>query len=202
MSKIEIGRYSDQLRRMFGMAGVMEVAAELSPEITATIELEGPSAEWNYLKGVRDAGCGADIAAAVGFLGNNRLRNPVGSGVIATIKGVALTSVTSRASYVIARGVETGDLALGTVNTTVLDERWAALGQTSLIWSVTNLDAAGQAGRAFVRGRLLADTQVLYPFPIVLPPGTSLDFGSADSNIRIIAWAAWSERALPLLEAR
>lgn len=200
MSKIEIGRYSEQLRRMLGMKGQEVVSGELSPEISATIEIEGPGAEWNFLKGVRDASTGATIGAIAGNRPNFRLRNPTGSGVIATVQVVALVSPSGDVDIALARGLETTDLAVGTFATTVLDERWAPIGQTTLVASVTNLDALGPQGRIFVRARTLDHTEWRYPYQVVLVPGTNLDFGLLTLATGATGWVRWHERRLPRLE--
>lgn len=204
MSKIETGRWSEQLRRMLGQKGQEIVASELSAEISATIELEGRAAEWDFLKAVRGCATGANLVGVVANTGNFRLRNPVGSGILATIRQWELTPA-GPSNLAAARGTETTDLALSTVATTVLDQRWQG-GQleaaTSLIFSVTNLDALGPLGRVFARTGRLGDEPWFYDEELVLPPGTNFDWGAAigSTNLRLQTWITWHERGLPRLE--
>lgn len=203
MSKIEVGRYSELLRRQFGMKGQEQVSGELSPEISPTIELEGPSAEWDFLKGVRGAAVGLDLAGVVANISVARLRNPVDSGVIATIRAFNWGLVTN-GEILAARGTEVVDLGLSTVGTTVLDQRWqtgTSPQSATLICSVTNLDAVGVVGRVFFRSPILSRVVFPYPLEIVLVPGTNLDWSPSAVNVRLFANAFWNERHLPALEA-
>ena len=86
MGSIEVGRFSDLLRRMFSMVGQLEVAAELSPEVSPTVELESAqNQEWDFLKGVKQCATSEEIAANAGAGGQFRLRNPPDSGTLATV---------------------------------------------------------------------------------------------------------------------
>jgi len=201
VSKIEIGRWSNQLRRMLGQKGVVDVAADLSPEISPTFCLEEPSAEWDFLKMVRGCACTDTLGAAAGFTGRWRLRNPVGSGVLVVIDQVALSGSVN-AVFEIARGQIFGDHAAGRV-TVVPDLRWGAVGATTttMLFSGDNGSAAGVAGDRIVRTRVLAETTFVYRNKVVLIPGTSLDFGSATQNIAMATWVVWRERNLPALES-
>ena len=201
MSKIEIGRYSELLRRQLGMKGVTEVAGELSPEISPTFVLEGPGAEWDFLKAVRGCRCADEQLGAVGFASVFRLRNPVGSGVIAVVDAVAVTPE-GTVQIGVARGQIFGELA-NLLVTVVPDLRWGAVGATTTTLIFSSAAAGGgPGGDVIARARPLGLTEWLYREPIVLMPGTNLDwgmgFGSTNENVH--GWAAWRERQLPALE--
>lgn len=203
MSKIEIGRWSEQLRRQLGMKGQEIVAAELSSEVSPTIQLEGDAAEWRFLKSVRDAGSAARLAAAATFFGRFRLRNPPGSGVIAQVDYLEIEG-SAAANYEMARGTETTDLAVGLIDTMVFDQRWQTSGLPSaaaLLFSTTNLDTTLPEGRTFVRAPRIARTPLYLRSQIVLPPGASLDWGCILVNLEVQTSFAWHERQLPRLEA-
>lgn len=200
MSKIETGRWSDQLRRMLGMAGSPVVAAELSPEISPTIQLEGPSAEWAFLKGVRLAASGLAITAAAGTGSTVRLRNPLNSACIAVITAIGL-SADSIQDFQIRLGQTDVNFG-GVLLSTVRDSRWGQVGATgrnALIVSATNT-LPPAVGEDISRWRGAAGITVYYPSEIVLAPGDNLDMGGRTANIPMQVNLAWAERGLPELE--
>jgi len=205
LSKIEIGRWSEQLRRMMGMAGTEIVSGEMSPEISPTIELEGQSPEWDFLKGKRNCFGGADLGAGgVTFIGKYRLRNPADSGVVAVVKRIELAST--------AGGVGTTGLRINvnsqTVNldTAVVplvpDTRWGALAiqATALILTTSIVQTTGPAGSLLATSITIAGTRWVVTEPFVLVPGTNVDFGASSDNLPLAGWVAWTERAFPVLE--
>jgi len=201
VSKIEIGRYSEQLRRMLGMKGVQEVSGELSPEITATLELEGPTDEWAFLKQLRLAGVGTRVTAGAVNVSTVRLRNPAASGCIAVIEEILFgTQVTQILRIQLGQAaVEIGGVLL----TGVRDSRWeasGAAGQNSLILSSTNSGGA-VVGRVMQMTHVLANAPLVVPIKFVLLPGDNLDLTGLSNNIEITVSLGWTERALPSLEA-
>jgi len=202
VSKIEIGRFSELLRRMLGMKGQTEVAGELSPEISPTLVLEGPTAEWDFLKGVRGCACAEELAGGVGFTTRFRLRNPQDSGVIAEVHFLTMSSNLSP-DFNVNRGQIFGELPQALV-TVVPDLRWGAIGTTTtaLIFSGDNASAAGPAGDLIATARVVSKTVFTYSVPTVLVPGTSLDWGlkAGITDGRVFTFAAWKERQLPRLE--
>jgi len=187
---------------MLGQKGQEIVAAELSPEVSATIQLEGTAVEWDFLKRVRGARLLVSFSAAPGFVATARLRNPTNSGTIATITHVHL-GVTTLANVTIRLGTATTDLPFVT-NTVVPDSRWAQAGPTdsALRGSDNNAaDGVGPAGDAVLQEPLLANESLDYPHPWVMMPGSSMDLGCTNANIAFRAWVLWTERGLPPLEA-
>jgi len=203
VSKIEIGRLSDQLRRMLGMAGVEQIAAELSPEISPTIELEGRSAQWDFLKGVRGCGGAAEIPRVALGSTRYRLRNPPGSGVMGLVSFFEMVPAAD-AQLIASVGDAVTNLPLGTVDTTVFDGRWGQSGvaRAALILSVDNTLDVAPAGTIWMRSRRLLDEPFRLRYEIPLTPGRSLDWGTETGtlNIRMWSYILWQERGLPALE--
>jgi len=184
------------------MAGTTMVASELSPEISATIQLEGESAEWDYLKAVRKSKCTRTLSGAVGFNTLFRLRNPPDSGVIAVVDQVSMSNIQGSAALTIAAGQELGDLA--TLATTVTpDRRWGiGVNTATLIFSMQNTVAAGPSGDEIANSVRGVNEEWLYRSEIVVLPGTTVNWGTAigTTDRGLAAYATWKERALPLIE--
>ncbi len=202
MSKIEIGRYSELLRRMLGQKGQEMVAPELSPEVSPTIQLEGTTPEWDFLKSVRRCGVGTRLAAAVGFTSVFRIRNPLTSGIIATVDLIETSY--STAGLLFNMGLLEIDASLPLPSSSlVMDQRWGSLGagnQTALIMSADNTTAVFTAGRVFVRSRTEVNSPLRYKQGVVLPPGFAIVWGSTTLNIDVSTFVSWRERGVPLLE--
>jgi len=201
MSKIEIGRYSEQLRRMFGMAGVEMVAADLSPEISPVIVLEQPDVELLFLKSVRQIFSGDQIAAAAGFPSVWRLRNPAASGVIAVVHVIEMTA-NIISNLAIRISTATTDFAVP-VDTAIPDPRWNALGvagrrSTAIITSRN--DGGVPSGDTMGEARRIANTVWRFDSRFPLLPGVALDFGSETDQVNLRMYAEWTERAFPNLE--
>lgn len=202
MSKIEIGRWSEQLRRMLGQKGQEVIAGELSPEVSPTIQLEGMSPEWDFLKQVRDCRMVGVLGASALNTGVFRIRNPAGSGVIALIKAVGVETRGAAILMTVTSGAQTADLGTA-VNMVVPDGRWNATGttDTALVGSTNNAaDAVAPAGDVLYATRGNANEPRVYPHPWVLMPGFASDFGLAEINAAVNVFAVWTERQLPALE--
>lgn len=195
MAKIESGRWSELLRRALNMKGQEQVASELSPEISPTWQLEGPTAEWAFLKSVRLAGGAQDIVNVIGNRSILRLRNPAGSGVIGVVDFISYSAeLTSIA--LLRFGQITVDLP-GITAVTARDQRWEPGGvlSTTLRMSFAN-GGEVPSGRILWRERTLANVGISYNQPIVLTPGTNLDLSATTLNITLDVTFVWKERRL------
>lgn len=202
MSKIEIGRWSAQLRRMLGMKGVVEVGGELSPEISPTIQLEGPTAEWAFLKGVRLCGASSVVDAVVAQRSIIRLRNPPNSAVIAVVTFVEYQTP-AVGGVTLQKGVSILDLA--TLGITALrDQRWApaipGLNRSTLVLSTTNAGGVPVGPDVLWNPTLLGNTTGQYLVPIVMVPGDHIDLSGDGTNQLVRGALAWHEREVPALE--
>jgi len=204
MSKLEQGRWSQLLRRATGAAGTEVVAGSLSPEISPIWIVQSDDQDIEFLKNVRRCAVGIDLNGAAGFFTRFRLRNPVGSGVIATVTGMDIVDTTATTPFTGARGNETTDLALGSVPTTVIDPRWEAQTTTgsTLILSVDNTLAIGPVGDNLFRvTKLLNETYRMPPvLQVVLTPGSNFDWASVLFAQNLQTSVSWVERAFPELE--
>jgi len=202
VAKIEIGRFSELLRRMLAMKGAEVVAGDLSPEISPTIELEGPTAEWSFLKAVRLQATNVVIAGAAATLSMCRLRNPLASGVIAVVDRISYSINGGGQNFRIVIGRDQVDLAIGGP-TEVRDSRWqndAILSRSALSFSSTNLGVLFGGNTVISEHRISSTTIYTYDTPIVLNPGDSLEAGSTSVNSGLqVSWA-WQERMVPPLE--
>ena len=201
MSKIEVGRWSQQLRRMLGQAGQDVVAAELAPEISPTFELEGMSVQWNFLKGVRDVYVGQTIAAVALNVGKWRFRNPADSGMAAVFSLIRLVPASGAAALAIRVNSQTTDFATSQP-TTVPDTRWGPLttGRSAIVATFTNAVTAIPAGQTVAQSREPTSIAWQYDQEIFIPPGVTMDVGTDTANIQMTASFKWSERPFPVLE--
>lgn len=201
MSKIEIGRYSDRLRRALGMKGASIVSGELSPEISPVFVLEGPAVEWEFLQGVRICGVTTVVAAVVGNRSIARLRNPLGSGIIATVTLVE-QSTQGVAEVELQLGRAQVNLAI-TGATAVRDSRWSptsVLFRTAMQASSTAAGAVPEGEDVLWRTLLPDNVEGRYRQGIMMQPGDSLDLSSTTLNVTMHATYAWKERPVAPLE--
>ena len=203
MSKIELGRYSDLLRRALGMKGVQEVAGELSPEISAVWNVESDLPEWQFLKAVRLVSGAGGQGPVVGQNFTGRLRNPPDSGVIATVNHVSASPSLDSGFILRFRTVPlTGDFAT-LEQSGARDGRWGipTTSISPLIVSSTT-SATPQTGGFLLQTQLtLAGTEFKFGVPVVMPPGSTLMLSSSTQNLQVVFSFHWTERQLPILEA-
>jgi len=181
------------------MKGTEMVASELSPEISATIELEGPGVEWNFLKAVRDVTGGDIRAAAPGFVSKWQLRNPVASGVIGIVDLIEISTSNSGEELIFGQTNPPVTTDFATVLTPrVPDSRWGVLSSATLIWSGQNTNNTltfANLGRSQVQAGDRAKLR-----RIVLLPGSHVQWGVNGLNIGASTTIQWHERQLPALE--
>jgi len=199
MSKIEIGRFAERLRRSLGMAGVVEVAQELSPEISPVIVVEDNAADLQFLQAVKLC-CAAPLQPAVAAQNTIfRFRNPATSGVIASFSRVIMTSDVA-ALLLLGYGSTQADLA--TVGATGLrDRRWERGTPTSTVLQGSRANNVALAFETAIFTLFVsANTPLIYPEPFVLLPGETLELRTQNVNVGIGLGLTWTERGLPALE--
>jgi len=199
VSKIEIGRFAERLRRSLGMAGQVEVAGELAPEISPVIVIQDNSAEWQFLQRVRLCQSAVLQAAAVAANPVFRYINPAGSGVIAQFNSVQLTS-DSINTFIGGYGIT--QTSFGTAAATGLrDHRWVAGGTvaTAIVGSRGTGVGVGLTQGLFIFHSLASELRD-YSEPFILLPGESFEFGSLTDDHEMTASLTWTERRLPALE--
>lgn len=203
MSKIEVGRWSELLRRALGMAGTEMVAAELSPEVSPTWQIESDSADWQFLKAVRLMGSSLSRSAVAAEFNRFHLVNPLTSGMLAVVEQIDYSSV-DLTGDVLIRIDNTALATLAAVGTSVpRDNRWefpAPSSGSPLVFSVGNAAAGLSDGFLLHIGQVLASVNFRWENHIVLVPGTSIQFGSGIVNTGTRGSVQWRERRLPFLE--
>lgn len=196
MSKIEVGRYSELLRKLLSMKGVVDVSGELSPEISPVFILEAERPEWEFLKNEKVMSSTFAVNAVAAQNAVYRLRNPLGSGVVAVIN-TFMIQVESDSTVLAERSVEQGNLA--TILPTVSrDTRLPVLNASALISSQANNVVF--TGESFWTALLLANAFVPQVLDFVLTAGHQFDLIEVDNNISIRGWVQWRERRLDVLE--
>lgn len=203
MSSIEIGRFSDLLRRSLGMKGQTSVAADLSPEVSPTIELESAgSQEWDFLKQLRQLGMAQSIAANVGAGAQLMMRNPAGSGVIAVISEIRIIP-SGAATLALTFDRVLVDL-VSTALTVARDSRWlpSVIGQqATMVVTFANATGAVPVGNGTLYvGDQAAGTTFQWTNQIVMGPGSRVIFGSTSANVEVRVSASWRERQILPME--
>lgn len=187
--KIELGRYSDILRRL--LAGKDQVvAAELAPEISPVFVLESDRPEWAFLGGER-LGCVAITQAATALARSTcRIRNPANSNALLVIEELYVGIDTTADQVAIRMGEGTADLAtVGIVS--VRDRRWGDI-QLSAVASRDNAASAGTRGLWHMPLPVNAPQRIV--IPVVLPAGSFLEATSLSNNVGVFLAARVRER--------
>lgn len=199
MSKIETGRFSDLFRRLLSMKGVTEVAAELSPEISPVFVVESERIEWEFLKGQRPIAAVMVVGPLAANPSTSRLRNPAGSGVLASFDGIVLSTDPLATTFSVFLNTQLVDLAaVAPLVPVARDTRIPALAKASaLIQSGANVPGVGSN---ILNGRMPGDEPFYFPLKFVLTPGHSVDINTETVNQphRVTAW--WTERHIDALE--
>lgn len=202
MSAIQRGGYSDLLRRFLGMKGQSDVAGDLSPEISPILCLELPRPDWEFLKGYRLCGCALQAGSAAAAGPTLRIRNPAGSGMIATLDWIEIGVSTIQDTVAVRVNLLDADLATGAVLLTVRETRLLdTLGQNQSALTGSFSDAAGPVGDEIYVQTIALDRIRVYKGPVVLTPGRSVDIGCKVVQVQVARFnVTWSERPLPDLE--
>lgn len=198
MAKIEIGRFSDLLRRLLSMSGVSTVASELAPEISPVFVLEQERPEWEFLKNAKLCTSQFSVTPVAAQFPQARLRNPPGSGIVAVFTdfnwAVGLTSVVN-----LWRVTTLLDMA-GPANTMSRDTRLAALNISGLI-ATQQTSAVALTGDFFYHAVNNAGEDTMpIKVPFVLTPGFAIDIGGETVNSSLRGNFHWLERRLGALE--
>ena len=198
MAKIEIGTFSERLRRSLGMKGQEMVAAELSPEVSPVIVLQDNAAEMQFLQGIRLCTSGMLQGAVVAENSLFRILNAAGSGVLAVFTYFALTANRTSTLNV---GYGITQAALGTAGATaVRDGRWGRpANPTTLTASRANNVAVGLDSTLMV-SRVATGFIVKASRQWVLLPGESLEWGTGTTDVQLETTVDWYEKPLPALE--
>lgn len=202
MAKVEVGRYSSLVRRFLSMKGSEFVLPEMSPEISAVFVLESQRPDWFFLKNERLVGASAVSTSGASAGPTFRVRNPLGSGVIATIESIWFSHSDTRTTELNHVQVN-AQLASANVDPVARDSRQlTVIGGTNSALLASLLTTGGAAGDRLWVGEVAANVVTRIELPIVLAPGFAIDLGSTNVGATTISAAIWwCERSLPALEA-
>lgn len=205
MSAIFTARYSELLGRLLGASGVLEVAPDLSPEISATLVLENDRPEWAFLSNQRLIAAAPGVAALAGNFSGIRVRNPPTSSVLAIIEAMECFSSTAAVLLNVNVGIGAGTTDRATTNQAAFarDSRTStAATQTSAL--VVSVDNTLQIGNGIEQLQANAANQMLQAvnLPIVLAPGSFYDFATNAFALSLFANLRWRERNIGKYEQR
>jgi len=199
MAHIEVGRFSQLMRKYLEMKGQWEVAGELSPEISAVFVLETDRPDWIFLKGEKLVSCTSSRTSGATAGPTLRIRVPPTANIIITVEEVWLSVNTGLTE--VSLSMNQGADLLGGIEVNTRRDSRLPLGETSAV-SSSFITTAGPAGDSiFVTVPALLDV-VPIRVPIVLTPGNALDIGCSGpvaKDFRVTA--VWCERPLSALEA-
>lgn len=199
MSKINVGRYSETLRRLLNQAEA-DVTSELAPEISAVLVLESERPAWAFLANIRARSFGATVAANAGFISQILFQNKSTSGALVEIERIRVAS-TAGIEVFIGTLAEVADL--GTVlNGGSLDTRWSLTAGSSVVISQSNAAAAVAYTRQLDVVRLSVNGSVDAVSPIVLTPGFALAIQGGIVNAQLGVHMRWYERNLSKYEGQ
>ncbi len=200
MSKIQTGRYADLLRKYLAMKGVEDVAAELSPEISPTFQLESELPEWEFLKGDKLMAGVSAVAGVAAVQSAVKLVNGIQSGVLCRFTKIQI--ICSPATIVLV------ERNLATANFTTLfptvarDTRLPLLNASALIHS--GQTGAVPTGESWWSTHFLSDVSqnVLQPREsFILTPNHQLQITTNENNTSLRVTWFWIERRIDALES-
>lgn len=198
MSKIEVGFYSELLRRFLSQAGQESVSGELSPEISPVMVLDSVRPDWAYLRGERMCGGSVGSAPAAALNSTVRLVNPAGSGMLLTICDLQWWNNAIDNDIVIRVDPTTVTGEISSNQGQVLDTRWNQRPQALI--AVNNTLTIAAAGGSRIGQPLpgtINSTNLSggsWTHPIVLSPDHSVIVMNTTVNVRIDVGFVWMER--------
>jgi hypothetical protein len=196
--RLGTGRYSELLGRLLTQSGALDVAAELSPEVSPVLVLENDRPEWLFLSNQRALSCQLGTLAASAATTTGRLRNPTGSNVLAVVTNIS-GSAQAAARLSVFIGTATTDLATSQ-NPIALDSRYSLLGGAALKASREGVAPTGLGIEGY---DVLATTRVVFQSPpIVLLPGSHMDFCVNTADVAGLFNVRWREREIGRYEQR
>jgi hypothetical protein len=208
-NEILVGRINRFLQKLLGMKG-SPPAPQLASEITPSFEIEDVTVEDRVLLQWNSFAWAQFGAANVGFATQLRLRNPVGSGVIAVIERVSVTSQAGSQTFNLSKAQVSTDLTTPVTTPPIIRDLRSASGQptaTLMGSAMTPSFANGVAvvGTVIDQIKIAANTswQFIYTHhqELTLLPGDSYSLsGGANEAMQGSFW--WRERALEESELR
>lgn len=189
--ELQQNRYDQLLRRVGGMTGPGAKVAEVIPEVFPVLDLENLPGELYLLSGTRLGYGGQSKSAAAAQFPAVQLFNPAGSGMIATVTSVLLSTLTTQ--DVRLSQVDVAE-ASDTQRQRLRDHRLGLAQETTcVIFDDSNAALLAPT----VEFRLLVNTPFVLTDPdgiVILAPGTGITFSgtTAQTSLYVNFW--WRER--------
>lgn len=161
----------------------------VAPELQPVIVLEGERPEYSFLKGELLMARNFSLAASAVLPGAIRIRNPLGSGIIAVVEHITLSSDIISELNVQAEAYLTDLATLFTAQ--ARDLRAGTTRSAMCILSSAN--TAG-VGTGMLRARALANSAVQWDVNFILAPGTGLELVQPTNNGLLAGCIVWRER--------
>ncbi len=199
MNDIQVGRYSAILHKLLGISEGSP-APTLAPELLAAIALEVDRPEWAFLAGERLC-IGYGIQAAVGGqLGHVQLINPIGSGVLAVVQEILVST-----SATMAVRIGQLDTPLGGASASAYgyrERRLPAGVQTTACDVNTDSSVGSQITTELTHLPVLVNVTNQFKIPWVLSPGTGVCVRGGSADVQANVNYVWTERAMEPAESR
>jgi hypothetical protein len=196
--RIGTGRYSSILARLLQGAATLEVAPELSPEVSPIIVLESQRPEWDYLGNQRIFTASSFVTAGAALPGTLRLFVPTAQTILAVIEAIAVTPTTA-ANVQVNIGANVTPLA-NVVASVTRDSRVRTTvgGLVSSGLSITQETSQSPSGT--IAERFAAPAGVgpsrFQCLPVILGPGGSLDISLDTVTLAMFVHVLWREREI------
>jgi hypothetical protein len=203
-NEILIGRWNRFLQKLLQIKGGPP-APQLASEIAATFEIEQPPVEDRYLLQWNLFAWQQFVAANVGFSSQIRIRNPVGSNVIAVIEHAGCTNNTGAVNaFKLNKAQLSTDLPAALPGPIIRDLRTgtgqAVASLTGSSMKTTADNAVPVVGTTIDMQDALASTAVRFIWTrnqeLTLLPGDSYSLSAQAANVALNATFWWRERFL------
>jgi hypothetical protein len=200
-NEILIGRWNRFLQKLLQIKGGPP-APQLASEITATFEIEDPTVEDRYLLQWNSFAWSQLVAANVGFSSQIRLRNPLGSNVIAVIERAGFTTAAASQIGQLSKAQLTTDLSPVTTPPIIRDLRSGAAVATNTgsVMSSSIANGVPVVGTVIDSANLAPTTTwqfiQTHHQELTLLPGDSYSLSGSASNQTLQASFWWRERFL------
>lgn len=191
-NKILNPRLVTYLVRVFGMKVGGSPAPTLAPEVAPSVDVnQQDDVTLRFIRGERAMALNYAFAASVGNINRLQIRNPSTSGVLIVVTGVVHNGATVFQHGV---GLQTGDLAGGSIQPQPRDSRWFATGGTRGAGVATWDQTA--APTVPVQYMVPANQGGFAPCEIVVPPGSAWQGQNGSANAADYVVVEYYERAV------
>lgn len=195
MPDVWLARYNRWLEKILNIKGGPSLV-DLDPSLTAVSSTQG-GVEERYLLGWNMFGLAIDVPAVAANLSAVRVRNPIGSNVVAVFQKIMVGAVATD-FYSLVNGPATVDLATPVGGATLrLDAR--TISSASVVFSQSNT-VVSPPGLANTFQRIALTLNTNWDFvlddEVPLLPGDALEVFGNTVNQRLVVSHMWRERPL------